>query len=77
MPSPAGRYETLTTGLARFASTGGGSLGGGSQHPLKLAAAALSTIPMAVLFFCFQRRFIRGANAGSVKERRRRGVSGP
>ncbi|MBF8193826.1 carbohydrate ABC transporter permease [Nonomuraea sp. K274] len=59
------QYETLTTGLARFVS---GGLGGGNQFPLKLAAAALSTIPVAVLFFCFQRYFIRGANAGSVKD---------
>jgi multiple sugar transport system permease protein len=58
-------YETLTTGLARFVS---GGLGGGTQYPLKLGAALLSTIPVAVLFFCFQRYFIRGANAGSVKE---------
>lgn len=58
-------YETLTTGLARFVS---GGLGAGTQYPLKLAAALLSTIPVAVLFFCFQRYFIRGANAGGVKE---------
>ncbi|WP_171904130.1 carbohydrate ABC transporter permease [Streptomyces abyssalis] len=58
-------YETLTTGLARFVS---GGLGQGTQYPLKLGAALLSTIPVAVLFFCFQRHFIRGANAGSVKE---------
>ncbi|MFG2737735.1 carbohydrate ABC transporter permease [Streptomyces harbinensis] len=58
-------YETLTTGLARFVA---GGLGSGTQYPLKLAAAALSTIPVAILFFCFQRYFIRGANAGSVKE---------
>ncbi|MEO3764063.1 carbohydrate ABC transporter permease [Streptomyces sp. B8F3] len=59
------QYETLTTGLARFVS---GGLGGGSQFPLKLAAAVLSTVPVAVLFFFFQRHFIRGANAGAVKE---------
>jgi multiple sugar transport system permease protein len=59
------QYDTLTTGLARFVS---GSLGAGTQYPLKLTAALLSTIPVAVLFFCFQRYFVRGANAGSVKE---------
>ncbi|MFF0729922.1 carbohydrate ABC transporter permease [Streptomyces sp. NPDC004134] len=59
------QYETLTTGLARFVS---GGLGGGSQFPVKLAAAVLSTVPVAVLFFFFQRHFIRGANAGAVKE---------
>lgn len=58
-------YETLTTGLARFVS---GGLGGGTRYPLKLGAALLSTIPVAVLFFCFQRYFIRGANAGAVKQ---------
>ncbi|MFL4902155.1 carbohydrate ABC transporter permease [Streptomyces sp. MMS24-I2-30] len=59
------QYETLTTGLARFVS---GGLGGGTQYPLKLAAALLSTLPVAVLFFCFQRYFVQGANAGAVKE---------
>ncbi|GGI95046.1 carbohydrate ABC transporter permease [Streptomyces brasiliensis] len=59
------RYETLTTGLARFVS---GGLGGGTQYPLKLAAALLSTLPVAALFFCFQRYFVSGANAGAVKE---------
>ncbi|MFG2409096.1 carbohydrate ABC transporter permease [Streptomyces brevispora] len=61
----SGQYETLTTGLARFVS---GGLGGGTQYPLKLAAALLSTIPVAALFFCFQRYFVSGANAGAVKE---------
>lgn len=59
------QYETLTTGLARFVS---GGLGSGTRYPLKLAAALLSTIPVAVLFFCFQRYFVRGANSGSVKQ---------
>ncbi|WP_327371747.1 carbohydrate ABC transporter permease [Streptomyces sp. NBC_01217] len=61
----SGQYETLTTGLARFVS---GGLGGGTQYPLKLAAALLSTVPVAALFFCFQRYFVNGANAGAVKE---------
>ncbi|MGW3955865.1 carbohydrate ABC transporter permease [Streptomyces sp. NPDC004752] len=59
------QYETLTTGLARFVS---GGLGGGTQYPLKLAAALLSTLPVAALFFCFQRYFVQGANSGAVKE---------
>jgi multiple sugar transport system permease protein len=59
------RYDTLTTGLAHFVS---GGLGAGTQYPLKLAAALLSTVPVAVLFFCFQRYFVRGANSGSLKE---------
>lgn len=61
----SGEYETLTTGLARFAS---GGLGGGTQYPLKLAAALLATLPVAALFFCFQRYFVQGANSGAVKE---------
>ena len=61
----SGQYETLTTGLARFVS---GGLGGGTQYPLKLAAALLSTLPVAALFFCFQRYFVQGANSGAVKE---------
>ncbi|MFF1838852.1 carbohydrate ABC transporter permease [Streptomyces sp. NPDC058231] len=61
----SGQYETLTTGLARFVS---GGLGGGTQYPLKLAAALLSTVPVAALFFCFQRYFVSDANAGAVKE---------
>ncbi|MFI6562209.1 carbohydrate ABC transporter permease [Streptomyces sp. NPDC050534] len=59
------QYETLTTGLARLVS---GGLGGGTQYPLKLAAALLATLPVAALFFCFQRYFVQGANAGAVKE---------
>ncbi|MFJ2607550.1 carbohydrate ABC transporter permease [Streptomyces sp. NPDC087425] len=59
------RYETLTVGLARLVS---GGLGGGTQYPLKLAAALLATLPVAALFFCFQRYFVQGANAGAVKE---------
>ncbi|BBA98898.1 putative multiple sugar ABC transporter permease [Actinacidiphila reveromycinica] len=58
------QYETLTTGLARFVS---GSLSAGTQYPLKLTAALLATVPVAVLFFVFQRHFVRGANSGSVK----------
>lgn len=61
----SGQYETLTTGLARLVS---GGLGGGTQYPLKLAAALLATVPVAALFFCFQRYFVSGANAGAVKE---------
>jgi len=32
-----------------------------------MAAAILTTIPVAVLFFVFQRHFVRGANEGGVK----------
>ncbi|MFD1543248.1 carbohydrate ABC transporter permease [Nonomuraea guangzhouensis] len=55
---------TLPRGLADLVS---GSLGGGTQYPLKLGAALLATIPVAVIFVIFQRRFVRGANEGSDK----------
>ena len=55
---------TLPRGLADLVS---GSLGAGTQYPLKLAAAVLTTIPVAVIFIVFQRYFIRGANEGAEK----------
>ncbi|MFI6502455.1 carbohydrate ABC transporter permease [Nonomuraea typhae] len=55
---------TLPRGLADLVS---GSLGGGTQFPLKLAAALLATIPVAVIFIVFQRSFIRDANEGAEK----------
>ncbi|WP_219467954.1 carbohydrate ABC transporter permease [Nonomuraea rhizosphaerae] len=55
---------TLPRGLADLVS---GSLGGGTQYPLKLGAALLATIPVAVIFVIFQRHFVRGANEGSSK----------
>ncbi len=60
--SPA--LTTLTKGVAGLAS---GQLSQGSQYPLKLAAAAIMTIPVAVLFFVFQRR-IMNSSEGAVKE---------
>ncbi|GIG29955.1 carbohydrate ABC transporter permease [Cellulomonas marina] len=54
----------LTKGVAQLAS---GGLGQGNLYPLKLGAAAIMTIPVAVLFFVFQRR-IMNASAGAVKE---------
>ncbi|MEC3979200.1 carbohydrate ABC transporter permease [Amycolatopsis sp. H20-H5] len=58
------KYETLTTGLARFSS---GSRGAGTQYPVTLGAALLSTIPIAILFFLFQRQFVGGRLSGGVK----------
>lgn len=55
---------TLTKGLAQLTS---GSLGQGNQYPLFMGAALLTTIPVAVLFFVFQRRFTRGQLEGGVK----------
>ena len=58
------QYFTLPRGLADLVS---GSLGAGTQYPLKLGAALLATIPVAVIFFIFQRYFVRGATEGSTK----------
>lgn len=58
------KYYTLTTGLANLAN---GSQGQATQYPLKMAAALLATIPIAILFFVFQKRFTRGQMAGGVK----------
>ena len=55
---------TLTKGVAQLAS---GQLSQGSQFPIKLAAALLMTIPVAVVFFIFQKR-IMNVSAGAVKE---------
>lgn len=56
--------DTLTTGVGRLIS---GELGGATQYPLKLAAAVLMTIPVAVVFFVFQ-KFIMRTGEGAVKE---------
>ena len=58
------KYNTLTTGLAKFSS---GSLGSGTQYPVTLGAALLSTIPVAILFFIFQRQFVSGQLSASTK----------
>lgn len=55
---------TLTKGVAQLAS---GQLSQGTQYPLKLAAALLMTVPVAVVFFVFQRR-IMNSTAGAIKE---------
>lgn len=55
---------TLTKGVASLAS---GQLGSGNQYPVRLAAAAVMTIPVAVLFVLFQRRITNTAG-GAVKE---------
>jgi multiple sugar transport system permease protein len=55
---------TLPRGLADLVS---GSLGAGTQYPLKLGAALMATLPVAVIFLIFQRYFVRGATEGGVK----------
>lgn len=56
--------DTLTTGVGRLVS---GELGAGSQYPLKLAAAMAMTIPVAIVFFVFQKYILRTGD-GAVKE---------
>ncbi|MET4098796.1 multiple sugar transport system permease protein [Agrococcus sp. UYP10] len=56
--------HTLTTGVGSLVS---GALGSGTQFPLKLAAAVLMTIPVAIVFFIFQKRIMsttEGAEKG-------------
>lgn len=55
------KYNTLTTGLAKLTS---GSLGSGNQFPLNMGAALLTTIPVGIIFFIFQRRFVGGGQLG-------------
>ena len=55
---------TLTKGVAGLAS---GQLSQGSQYPVKLAAAVVMTIPVAVIFFVFQRQNMNSSD-GAVKE---------
>ena len=57
------QLKTLVTGLASLTS---GALGAGTQFPLKMGAALLTTIPVAIIFFIFQRYFIRGSAEGGV-----------
>lgn len=54
---------TLTKGLALFQ----GSLGTGNQFPLTLGAALLTTIPVGIVFFIFQRQFVAGQMSAGVK----------
>ncbi|HEX3678471.1 MAG TPA: carbohydrate ABC transporter permease [Galbitalea sp.] len=55
---------TLTKGVASLAS---GQLGAANRYPLKLGAALIMTVPVAVLFFIFQRK-IMNTSDGAVKE---------
>jgi multiple sugar transport system permease protein len=53
--------NTLTTGVASLVS---GQLSSGNQYPLQLAAAVLMTIPVAIIFFIFQRRIMSTTEGG-------------
>lgn len=56
--------NTLTTGVGRLVS---GELGSGNQYTLKMAAALLMTLPVAIVFFTFQRHIVR-TGEGGLKE---------
>lgn len=58
------QLSTLTKGVA---SLTGGGLGAGSQYPVTMAAALTMTIPVAVVFFVFQKYLVRGGTTGAVK----------
>jgi len=62
--SQAPELVTLTKGVASLAS---GQLSQGTQYPIKLAAAAIMTVPVAIMFFIFQKK-IMNASDGAVKE---------
>ena len=53
--------NTLTTGVASLVS---GQLGQGNQYPLVLAAALLMTLPVAIMFFIFQRKIMNTTEGG-------------
>jgi len=55
---------TLTKGVATLTS---GQLGSGKQYPISMAAALLMTIPVALVFFFFQKYLVRGGTAGAEK----------
>jgi multiple sugar transport system permease protein len=56
--------DTLTTGVGRLVS---GQLGAATQYPLQFAAAMAMTLPVALVFFVFQKYIMRGGEGG-VKE---------
>jgi len=57
--------DTLTTGIAKLVT---GQFGAeATNFPLKMAAALLMTLPVAVIFFTFQRYIVR-TGEGAVKE---------
>ena len=58
------KLYTLTKGVASLTS---GQLGSNKQFPITMAAALIMTIPGAIVFLIFQKRFVSGANEGGVK----------
>lgn len=49
------------------AAPASGAQGRSADLPIKMAAGLLMTIPVAVVFFAFQRYFVRGAGSGAVQ----------
>ena len=56
--------DTLPTGIGRLVS---GALGAATQYPLRMAAALIMTIPVAIVFVVFQKYILR-TGEGAVKE---------
>ena len=70
VPAHAGRRaETRSCSRCRAGSPtwSAARSGAGTQYPLKLGAALLATIPVAIVFVVFQRYFVRGATEGAEK----------
>jgi multiple sugar transport system permease protein len=57
-------HFTLTTGLANMAA---GGIGRATEYPLNMGASLIATIPVAILFFAFQRHFVRTDTGAAVK----------
>lgn len=55
------KLYTLPIGVAMYSSIKGNNMA------LQLASALISTIPLVIIFLCFQKLFIKGATAGAVK----------
>jgi len=55
---------TLNLGIARLTA---GDLSGGTQFPLKLALATLSTLPIAIVYIAFSRHFTRSIATSGIK----------
>lgn len=55
---------TLNLGIARLTA---GDLSGGTQFPLKLALATISTLPIALVYMFFSRFFTRSIASSGIK----------
>ena len=62
--SAQGLFNVMILGVGALVS---GQLGSGNQFPVQLAAAVLMTIPVAIMFFIFQKR-IMNTTGGAVKD---------